>query len=320
MHHQLRNATIIALLVCFVWTAGAQDMDNRLDDGLTVKARFLYLKPIAENLDYGITQAYDAGTFGYAPYGSGRVRSLEPEYGPGFELALASATKDDTACMVTYSFLRNETWEKRTEALSATNGVPDGGAYDADWARADYNLRRHVFDFDCVRFHKETMRTSIGLRTTYLESEFNTQFNGEDFTGPLPGEQNRKSKFRGAGLTMSTSGTYATRHGLMIKSMFGTGFLLGRQEFEFSQRGWPGADWSFKDSDREAFVPMVEAELGLAWQPLENIQLEAGYEVEHWFNAILETEFADAADEGYMRTERSDLSLHGPYVNFVVRF
>ena len=315
MSKQLRRVIVLAVLV-LVHAAAAQEGVARRREGSFVRGRLTYLQPLVGDLDYGLRQPSSSGG-SYAPYGGARVLSVDPEFNVGFDLALGRHGGAEKSSWLAYSYVQNVTRASESGLISATNGVPGGGAYDAYWAAAEYNLRRHLLDLDLIEDLNDRMQLVVALRSTYLESEFNTMFQGNDFDEAFPGVQKRKSKFRGGGLEFGAATDYAVTDSLALGGQLGSAFLVGKQEFEFSQLGWGADDWSYKDSDRSAFVPMLEMQLGLTWRPTAAVQISAGYQLEHWFNAILETELTAA---GHLDSDRSDLSLHGGYLSCVLRF
>jgi hypothetical protein len=193
----------------------------------------------------------------------------------------------------------------------------------ADTASAAATLKYQATDLEIGQriqvSDRFNLRAFAGLRSGNFDQDMVVNFNGRDFNNAV---LTTSSSFTGIGPRLG-----AEMHWNLAKELtfFGRGagsLLLGRRDLSTVETDNNGQDVVVDLADDRAsqIIPGMEFALGLAWKPRisksTNLNFQAGYEYQHWFNAGESLRFTDAATPGSSLTDQSDLSLRGLFLQF----
>lgn len=304
--------------------------------GFLLGVDFNYLTPNDNQLNYAIIDPFlIAGNAGLpiAPSTLSRIKSIEPHDNFGYSGEIG------------YTFPQTGTdllfhYQNFTDHTSSSGQAPGGGAIwnslsifslgivseqaasrsSFDFEQADLTLGNGIVVGCNFVVHPywgaAYMKLSKNMHTTY----FNTR---QPADPTLIGDDtvDSNSYFRGVGPRIGLDTEYLFKPNFGLVTHATTSLYLGIVNSEMSEHA-TGTLAEFVTGTRiqqpnvNRAVPALEGKLGLAYRfvPL-NIQVEAGYQASHYFNAINSYRIGESAVVSNYLKHVHDFNLYGPYLN-----
>lgn len=308
--------------------------------GFTLGISGLYLRPTSDNLDYAVVYPINANGDAL----SGHVKSAEPDYDWGYRVSagyLFPCTGNDLT--LTYSNFNHHTVNRAdvpSDSILVGTVTPvffqaGDNASAAIAANARYNYQ--TLDVDFGQHLNLGCNTHIkfigGVRFADLDSTFKADYNTvteEQSTVVESVATRQHSEFKGAGPRFGTNLEYNLGNGFGIVGQATASLLVGNISTNFDERDieLTGDDVTsdvavgFHQRHTARVVPNLTGKLGVNYNfefcnpSRTKMTVEAGYQVDHYFNVNEHQKLLDAFGAGKQVT---DTSFNGPYVGLQVK-
>jgi hypothetical protein len=302
------------------------------DGGLTFGLAGLYLKPsTSSGLDYALISQYDDSNGRW----SSSYRSVNPDHHLGYRVNIGyvfPGTGNDVN--LSYTNYNNDNKDSIKGSNLFATAFPE--RYLAANSKAKFEYQ--AVDFDFGQHMNIGCNTQIrffgGLRYADLESRFNTDYLdvrpqvSEPELDHINFYTTQKSEFHGIGPRFGVDTRYRLGHGFGVVGQLATALLVGESnhnQYDYDLVAHYNSDYDIKEGvaykfdDQTRVVPNLTAKLGLDYSyRFQNcnhtkVTLEAGYQVDHYFNSIDRLSVNAAQPE--IRTRSTiDTSFEGPYL------
>lgn len=306
--------------------------------GVTIGLAGLYLKPSSDRLDYAITYP------GLADVVAGDVQTVTPDYDWGYRVSLGyifpGTARDVT---VTYSNFNHKTKDSvivEDPAFLVSTVTPlitaDVLSTRSD-ASAKFNYQ--TLDVDFGQYFNIGCNTRVkliaGVRFADLDSKFKARYDSVlpddeifDSTAILTAQKNT---FKGVGPRAGVNLEYGFGNGFGVVAQTTTALLVGNNTNNFFQRDVSFVDdvavtdetASFHQNKQTRVVPNLTGKLGVNYNyefcnpSRTHLTVEAGYQVDHYFNIADRLNGAQAL--GLDGRSATDTSFNGPYVGLQIK-
>jgi hypothetical protein len=224
------------------------------------------------------------------PHEHARAQEINFNYNSAFRTFVGYRVTPNSAVQVTFFHFGTDV------SVNDTVRTPGSFAIDAFSDRANIgqsiatnsSVRLNVFDLDYV--HTLTaaegrlgFRLAAGVRLADVRQHYDsTTF---DATGAMMGQGIFNTHFIGAGphLGLQAQGRSRPDSPFSLVARGGASFLVGGYDVSSGAvfTGLGGAD---QEARRTLTVPVLEAELGAAWQPTPTLTFSAGWLVQAWWD------------------------------------
>lgn len=308
--------------------------------GVTLGITGLYLKPTSGDNAYAFVSEVT-----HDDVLKNHLKSVKSDYDWAYNVSLGyifPGTANDFA--VTYSNFNHSSKDSvaETDPFLITATVPfifpADVLLDKSEASARYNYQ--TLDFDFGQHFNIGCNTHVkligGVRLADLESSFKAHYEGIVAEPELLGETfiaktDRKSKFEGAGPRLGTAVEYNLGNGFGVVGQAATSLLVGNIRSNFTQNEAvldDGADVfevtvSNHRGKHTHVVPNLNAKLGVNYNyqfcnpTRTKMTLEAGYQVDHYFNVDDRINSFDAFATG--NVQAINTSFSGPYIGLQIK-
>ncbi len=255
--------------------------------------------------------------------GSGNVQSLDPGWETGVRTRLARRTESGWLLGAAYTTFQSQDSAVATAApggnLWATRSHPDSFE-EAATANASTDFNLNLFDLEML-YPKEltdsvAMELFGGLRWAHINQDFNTRYDGIDFTN---GDVTKQSDMTGFGARFGAAFHWLLRDTVSVYGRGSGSVLYGRFDQQLRETNVNGAD-TLVDVAEEFGRPVtaIETAVGVAWQYREWLQIRGGYELTNWMGIQDGAYFPDDSHEGLYSTPADDTLLHGGFLRIAV--
>ncbi len=310
-----------------------------------VTGSFIYWEACSDDFDFGRYTNTTPTLVGYPTFGGHQV-FLEPEYHPGFKVALGyNSSFDDWGMLLEYTWLNFSTKSSFSAptgdlfVLNYSNSSKAGlftftGATTANNLSLGWRQDMSLLDFNLCRGYYQGTRVTVepfvGLRAAWFEGHESISATGGQtvLASSLGSAANIKS------VSHSESWGLGPRFGVKSQWLLGSGFRVdGKASFstlftsysELHTRTTTGTTVTAHDNwgdDYNNVRPAAELGLGFAWGSYfgdmgYHFDLAATYDFNIFWNQNMMRSIYDSANYG-SKTNPSDLVYHGPTVT--VRF
>ncbi len=310
--------------------------------GVTLGVTGLYLRPTSGNNAYAFVSEVTPGGVSRK-----HLKSVEPDYDWAYNVSLGyifPGTANDVK--VTYSNFNHHTQDGIADTgpllIAATVPFifPADVILEKSSASARYNYQ--TLDIDFGQHFNIGCNTHVkligGVRLADLESSFKTRYDGVvAVPGVLLGDTyiakaEQKSKFEGAGPRVGTEVEYSLGNGFGVVGQATTSLLVGNVRSNHLQNEVvlddDGANLfevttSEHSGKRTHIVPNLNAKLGLNYNyqfcnpTRTKMTLEAGYQVDHYFNVNERINSVEAFAAG--NAQAINTSFSGPYIGLQIK-
>jgi hypothetical protein len=310
--------------------------------GVTFGVSGLYLRPTSGGNAYAfVSEVTPGGIF------KNHLKSVKPDYDWGYSVSLGyifQGTANDVN--LTYTNFNHHTKDSVADTgpffIAATTPFifPGDVILDKSLASASYNYQ--TLDVDFGQHFNIGCNTHVkligGVRLADLESSFKTRYDGVMVDPGLllgdafVGNTERKSKFEGAGPRVGTAVEYSLGNGFGVVGQATTSLLVGNVRSNHLQHEvvLDGDDvnvFEVTTSEHRGkhphVVPNLNAKLGVNYNyqfcnpTRTKLTLEAGYQVDHYFNVEDRINGFDAFATGNLQAINT--SFNGPYVGLQIK-
>jgi Legionella pneumophila major outer membrane protein precursor len=306
------------------------------DGGLTFGLAGLYLRSsTSEFLDYALISQYDDSNDRL----SSAYRGVNPDHHLGYRVNIGyvfPGTGNDVN--LSYTNYNNDKNDSTKGLNLFATELPERFLE----ANAKAKFKYQAVDLDFGQHINIGCNTQIrffgGLRYADLESRFNTDYDvipevSEPELDHIDLHTTQKSEFHGIGPRFGVDTRYRLGHGFGVVGQLATALLVGESNndhYDYDLVAHYKDDYdikkgiTYKFDDQTRVVPNLAAKLGLDYSyRFQNcnhtkVTLEAGYQVDHYFNSIDRLSVNAAQPE--IRTTRStiDTSFEGPYLGIQI--
>lgn len=211
-------------------------------------------------------------------------------------------------------------YDLATQASSATTG------YNPDLGQAIVTVGQRFFGGTRFRLH-----TAMGAKVAYINRDLTTTYRGLSSPPPfnlITGNAavKEKSKFSGGGPAIQVDGAYFVTKDFALAAHLTNSILIGgiKSQNAFTHDILPNLDTIIDLKSASRAVPNIDGKVGLLYEhefcgSFSKIQVELGYEFNHFFNAFDNYRSAGTAFEP-MLTPRHikgihDFTVEGPYLS-----
>ena len=330
-----RTLAALAMLCVANSTQARIPSSNNLADKFFVGATGFYLQNASSNgeFDYGSRGVLNISQNSF----TGIVDNFSPGYDWGWGAQIGYIAKNGVNDIaLRYSHIRNDAVDSDA-SVDAIFPIINGDPTNIFGSAVTGSFSTHVDQIDlvggqfipvqsCLIFHP-----FIGLRWAQLKEEFYTTITHPSGTVIF---ENFESKYNGIGPNMGLSANYFMTPQFSLVGYLGAALLFGDIDASstfFDNEINLGLHETNAKNTNHRLVPMVDMKLGFDYTTFVDIYLlniELGWKFTEYFN-VLDTVASSPANTGGfpanagifpISTTTSDLSLQGPYVEFVLAF
>jgi hypothetical protein len=301
---------------------------------LTFSTEVLFLRPhVSSGMDFAIVDP------GVALSTSGQLSNVEFQQSEALRFALNYRLPRSAWDLgVIYT-----TYDTRGSSTAARPGFPDnpntpGFLFStltvpfqndrADTAIANADLEYDTTDLEMgYRFRiGKGLQTRLfgGWRFGNLDRDLSVAYNGQTFRNA---QVNISDDFKGSGPRLGAELRLPLGSGFSVFGRGAASILFGKSSTRFQETNVDGtALIADLQSEVKQTVPVLDMAVGLDWNTHLNaaktssLSLSAGYEYQHWFNAVNNTRFVNASNPGAFAENQGDLSLQGFFLKAGLSF
>ncbi len=321
-------------------------MVPELPGGIEFAAELLYLQTHVANIDYGIvdpTPFLDHDITSLEPSSNSRVKIVTPNFSTGYQFHLGyifPLSANDLS--INYTNFKQS-------SSNIVSAPPDGRIWTitngnfgqtssppttffplfANTAKADAHFKWRTGNIEAgrrIKFHHLMTRFFAGLAYARVNENININYlNGvaADLTTLVPLDTiTQKNNFTGFGTRLGAAADLGFGYGFSLVGQIATDLLAGRIDTRLTEINSAGNVDSLNPDRRTRLVPAVDAKLGIAVTvPLQcctQASIEAGYQVNHYFNVKDSLRFTDYFSS--FAKQDQDIGFDGPYVRLQVIF
>lgn len=305
----------------------------RINSGFEFGVVGYYQRPYDNQLDYGISEVGSPPFFLVSPGSS--IHSVDPDYefayGAYLGYVYPYSGRDIRLDLFNFSGTSNEAvnatgtgtvwtplalYDFTTIANNAITRL------DIDIEQAKLMVGQRVFGG--TRFH---LRPSLGVKYAAINRELDTYYPLS--TSPLfePALFNayveQKSRISGVGPAVQLDGSYFFTPSFGLIGHLTTAILIGnvRSEIRYTNDNLPEDSTQISLPSTNRTVPNIDGQLGITFRHLfcgthTTLEMELGYEFNHFFNAVDSYRSAGFAPFSITHIKNvHDLTLDGPYLS-----
>ncbi len=301
---------------------------------LTFSTEVLFLRPhVSSGMDFAIVDP------GVALSTSGQLSNVEFQQSEALRFALTyRLPKSAWDLGVIYT-----TYDTRGSSSAARPGFPDdpnapGFLFStltvpfqndrADTAIANAKLAYNTTDLEIgYRFRiGKGLQTRLfgGWRFGNLDRDLSVAYNGQTFRNA---QVNISDDFHGSGPRLGAELRLPLGSGFSVFGRGAASILFGKSSTRFQETNVDGTELIADiQSNVRQTVPVLDMAVGLDWSTHLNaaktssLSLSAGYEYQHWFNAVNNIRFVNASNPGAFSENQGDLSLQGFFLKAGLSF
>lgn len=314
------------------------------EKGFTIGLTGFYSRPQNDDLTYAVVYpATDENLTNLDFLKDGHVKSISPDYDWGYRISLGynfSCTANDL--LITYRNFNHHTQENvnyrdaivfatlvdfQATTISDNVRVATHAGATFDYQALDVDFGQH-FNIGC----NTHVKLFAGVRFADLERKFDVDYLLDVIAieRHISVHPKQDSRFRGVGPRAGTEIQYSLCRGFGLIGEATGSLLVGDIRSSYFQRNLNTlADVtvvddfrSFRNPDQHKCVPNLTGKLGVNYNydfcncSHTRLTLEAGYQVDHYFDVVYNS-FAVNAFDGNKQV--SDVTFNGPYVSVQVK-
>lgn len=304
--------------------------------GYKATVEVIAMRPGTSELDYAISDPQDtANPVVVGP--NAKVLSVDTGYEPGFRVGLSrdfAGTGVDAK--VVYTRLHTSFTDRAV--------APDGGVLVATLVHKPDKIEaliadaRFDFDYDVVDLEvgqtfqaggsHVDVRIFGGARFASIDQEIRATYQGQDFDG---GDADRTEvimdvDLTGVGPRIGAGAAWDVGSGFSVFGHTAASLLVADIDAStFEKRVGAKVRLDIGQDFEPRVIPVAELSLGLGWtrhySELSALTLEAGYQVENWFNVVDPLMIDATSKRAHLdKNTATDLSLDGFFVRGIWRF